>query len=447
MRAWQCSMVDDNDTVMKGTKLDYNVARRTGLVVLSALLFGTLFLMCQARAQSDGFLNKAGQRLFPIGIYELPPDDAKLKMLAGSGINLVPCRDRKDLNRAAAVGLFGWATLDVQSGATEPLRKQVELVKDHPALAAWEGPDEVVWNFTAASELFRKKGVHQSSSDWWKQTPAAVEYAEKQAQAMMPRLQAGIEMIRKLDGKKRPFWINEAVESDVSYVRQYLDFVDITGCDLYPIRAGRRPITNVGRATDRWNEVGRGKPVWMVLQAFSWNELGLEESSDTQTAAYPTFAESRFMAYDVIVHGAKGILYWGSAYLTSDTFRESLYALTSELAALQPFLTATNQTQAQVAVIESKAGNEGPGVKLAVRKNGGEWLIILVNEDTQWHMGVEVSGLGDLNGQDLVLLYAGEKVRVERGAFVTRMPPLGVKLFSTSPQWATARRAGRDFVE
>ena len=68
--------------------------------------------------------------------------------------------------------------------------------------------------------------------------------------------------------------------------------------------------------------------------------------------AYPTFNESRFMAYDVIAHGARGILYWGSHYLKSNAFRESIYALTSELAALQPFLVTPDVKGVQVNLIE-----------------------------------------------------------------------------------------------
>ncbi|OHB79623.1 MAG: hypothetical protein A2Z25_03485 [Planctomycetes bacterium RBG_16_55_9] len=68
--------------------------------------------------------------------------------------------------------------------------------------------------------------------------------------------------------------------------------------------------------------------------------------------AYPSFDESRFMAYDAIVHGARGILYWGSHYLKSSEFRQSLYALTSELAALQPFLVAEDDPQARLALVE-----------------------------------------------------------------------------------------------
>jgi hypothetical protein len=116
-------------------------------------------------------------------------------------------------------------------------------------------------------------------------------------------------LIRTLDKSKRQIRINEAAKSDLKFVRQYIDHIDITGCDIYPVREGSRDVAVLGDATERWKKVGRNtKPVWMVLQAFSWSELG--DYYGHKTIAYPSLAESRFMAYDAIVHGARGILYW-----------------------------------------------------------------------------------------------------------------------------------------
>jgi hypothetical protein len=67
---------------------------------------------------------------------------------AHSGINLVRCKNAADLDRVAAVGLQGWVPLPLELGDTDALRKRILAVKDHPALAVWEGPDEVVHNFT-----------------------------------------------------------------------------------------------------------------------------------------------------------------------------------------------------------------------------------------------------------------------------------------------------------
>jgi len=404
----------------------------------------------------DGLLTKDGRRLFPIGFYELPEGDAQLKAMAESGVNLVRCGSKENLDRVQNLGMMGWVSLPVHLGVTENLRKKIESVVDHPALAVWEGPDEVVWNFTAFSHLWRKDriGVFKHEGEWWMQTPLVIEYSEKKAKEIMPNMREAIQLVRSLDKHNRQFWINEARDSDMKFVRQYIDSVDITGCDDYPIRPDSHNAVRVGVSTERWKQVGRDRPVWMVLQGFSWSDL---EEHD-EDVAYPTFAESRLMAYDCIAHGARGILYWGSSSLKSpgcEAFRESLYALTSELAALHPFLTAPEERYVQVKVIEGRRKPEDQegsaptelGVRMTARRTGRDWLIILVNEDDKMQMGVEVSGLNDLNHTDFVLLYGDETVTINQGEFVTRMMPHEVKVFATSRKWETDRRKGRDFVK
>ena len=400
---------------------------------------------CAVHAQVDGFVESSGTKLFPVGFYELPKDDVGLKDMAAAGVNLVRCHSRADLDRVQGAGMLGVYPLPFQRGNTEALQKRVAEVAGHPALAVWEGPDEIVWNFTAYSGLFRKMGMHKKEGAWWDQSPEAVAYAREKAADIIPNMRAAVAMIRESDPDGRPVWLNEALKSDTAYVRQYLDFVDITGCDTYPVRKNKRDVASMGGATERWNQLGRGKPVWMVLQAFSWDELG--EYYDVKDTAYPTFAESRFMAYDVIVHGARGILYWGSHYLKSEPFRQSVYALTSELAALQPFLVAPDAPGVGLEVVEIPNKIRDPNVMMIAREREGEWLVILVNEDRDEHMGVVVTGLDALSGREMHQLYADETVAISNGELITRMQAHDVEVFTTSRNYETARRQGRDFVE
>lgn len=414
------------------------------LIYIPSLIFIILwFFASPVLSQGDGFLHKNGKKLFPIGMYELPKSDAELERLAQSGINIVRVGSATDLDRVHSAKLYGWLSLPVHNGATPQLREKILAVKDHPALALWEGPDEIIWNFTAYSGLEKSVGVKRD--DWWKQRPNAVEYSSGQAKVILPNIREAIKMVRDLDDQDRQFWINEARFSDPVYVRQYMDFIDITGCDDYPVRDSSPPeaINRMGGTTERWKQIARGKPVYMVLQAFSWSEL--DKNPNERKPFYPSFNQSRFMAYDVIVRGAKGIMYWGSHYLKSEKFRESLYALTKELSSLQPFLTVTAENKVSTRLIETDAGQNFFGVKVSARCVGREWIVILINEDNERHMGVEVVGLEPLNGYELVQLYGDEKVQVENGEFITRMPALSVKVFSTSRKWETLELGGRAY--
>jgi hypothetical protein len=435
--------------------------------VLSSVLFLTFtsVLPLTSKAQDNGFiLSTKGQKLFPIGFYELPNGDAELTTMANAGVNLVRCSNRSALERISQAGMMGAFYLNLAQGKTKYLKKQIESVVDHPALAVWEGPDEIVWSFTAASGLWRegKSAIFAHKGEWWKQTPEAVHYAEKKAKEIIPKLLKGIELVRDIDFSKRQIWINEARNSDVKFCRQYMDFIDITGCDYYPIRGKIRDAIKLGKTTERWSQTGRGKPVWMVLQAFSWSELGDPGSHYFAPEAYASFAESRLMAYISLVYGAKGILFWGSSKdKTPADYRQSLYALTSEFSALQLFLVSPDRNVAKVRLIEANTAGpvegwlgekEGwpPPIKLGVRssvwKSGSDWLIILVNEDDSPHYAVEVTGLDDLNKRKLHLLYGKENVVVDKGEIITRMKPFEVKVFATSLEFESVQQTGRDYA-
>ena len=386
----------------------------------------------------SGLIRCNDQWLFPIGFYELPADDAALQAMARAGVNLVRTGNKAALDRAHAAGMMGWLPLPLPAGPTPQLRRQIKQVVDHPALALWEGPDEIVWTFTAYSFLKERAGF--TRDDWNAQKQIAVDYSEKEAARIMPAMREAAELIRELDTHNRPLWINEAADSDVRFSRQYMPFIDITGCDYYAVRSDGTDLAAIGRSVERWKSIGRGKPVWMVLQGFSWHT-----AKSSRSERYPTFAESRFMAYDAIVHGAKGILYWGSEMIDDPEFRVSLYALTSELAALQPFLTAREVSGVDADLIHDLFDETGIGVRSMLLRSQDDYLLILVNEDDHHRLGVDVTGLELLNSRELFLLYGDETHTVANGNLVTRMQPFQVKLFATSKSFVTKSTSGRTF--
>lgn len=400
---------------------------------------GNHVVSVKPKSHRSTYLKRNEETLFPIGWYDLPGKDDDLKELADSGVNLVRIGDRASLDRIHQYDLLGWLPLSVQQGATDSLRQQIQSVVDHPALAVWEGPDEIVWTFTAYSQL--KKSVGVTKEDWYEQRSNAMKYAESQASVILPKMREGIELIRSLDTKQRPFWMNEAADSDLRYVRGYANVVDSIGCDYYPVRAGEFDLRSITKMVDRWKQVGRGKPVWMVLQAFSWHPMVPERGR-----RYPHFTESRFMAYTSITHGAEGLFYWGSTNIDDPAFRQSLYSLFSELEALQPFLVAPNLNEVKANVILDLFENPGQGVHTAARQSGDDVLIILVNEDEHRHLAVDVQGLAKWNGRRLFELYGADEVTVEQGDVALRLKPFEVRLYCTSRRFESLRQTGRNYV-
>ena len=392
---------------------------------------------------SQIFLHKDGKVLFPIGLYELPEDNAKLQRYAQSGINLFRCSGNADLDRVAAVDAMGWVSLNLQEQDTLKVIEKIKSVTNHQALAIWEGPDEIIHSFTRWSGLYRITGVHKEADEWKRQTPNALEYSERKGNEILQAIDKNIKQIRKLDNVNRPIWMNEAHDADLKFVREYTDAVDIIGVDVYPVREKSSDIARIGDITRRWGKIGRNKKeVFMVLQAFSWDELG--DYFGAKKVVYPSFNESRFMAYDAIVNGAGGILYWGSHYIKNELFLESILSLTSELDKLQPFLVEVDQT-VKVDLIERVHKVDDRGVRVTVKRHGDDWIIILVNEDNRPHFGVEVSGLEALNGSNMKLLYGTEEYTLKHGEFITRLLPLQVKVFASDLKWQSQHFEGRDF--
>ena len=400
---------------------------------------GTQVLTVRPDPIRDGLIKSGGKSRFPIGMYELPSDEDALFEMVKGGVNLFRCGNRADLDRLERLGVMGWMPLGVQSGASPELRKRIEAVAGHPALAVWEGPDEIVWTYTAYSFLERVAGF--TREDWNNEVPKAVQYAASQSDVINPAIHSGIQLIRELDPNGLPFWINEAADSDVGYARETIDSVDIVGCDYYAVRGSGTDLLSVGRLVDRWDAIGYGRPVWMVLQGFSWHAIKPERA-----LLYPSFEESRFMAYDSIVRGAKGIFYWGTNTIDDPKFREALYAVTSELSAIEPMLVGKTMVSATTKVIDDLFDPAGVGVRVLVKERGSDTLVILVNEDSHRHLGVDVMGLENLEGRTLHRLYGDERQTVKRKGFVTRMQGYEVKVFCTNPIYQSSRQLGRDYV-
>ncbi len=89
---------------------------------------------------------------------------------------------------------------------------------------------------------------------------------------------------------------------------------DVGGIDIYPVSyppgvhslGKNKELSMVGDYTRMMREVAGDKPFWMTLQiAFS----GVVKPG--RTLRFPTFPDQRFMAYEAIINGARGLVYFG----------------------------------------------------------------------------------------------------------------------------------------
>jgi hypothetical protein len=310
---------------------------------------------------SDNMLIVNGKPFFPIGIYEAPGTETYLARLADAGFNL--CHSpggsgqalKSLLDRAQAHGMKLWISmsglLDFSKDADAKRTQMTDIVKDvgdNPGLLLWESMDEPVWG-------------SQNPDGYYD----------------------GYSFLRALD-QQRPIWTNHAPRNTVAELSHWNRATDFAGADIYPVPEPQqqsdlpnKTIAVVGDECDKNVAAVNGeKPIFMVLQGFGWAELS-KTPGQPSGAVMPTLHQSRFMAYQSIVHGANGILYWGTAYTQKPSpFWSDLRSLVSELAAMEDVLSAETVGDATAAhLVQPK-----PGVRLMHKRVGGFNFVIVVNE-------------------------------------------------------------------
>jgi hypothetical protein len=275
-------------------------------------LLALLFTGTAARAgnivtiNSENVLVINGRKVFPIGFTLAPLPDAHtpdgkngLQELSDAGATFFRSganghawdettfvTEQGWEDAAAAHGLYCWVYLhdldnltDKSTKHAEMLRRVINQFKDHPGMGIWKGADEPEWGKTKVAGLVRAR-----------------------------------EIVRKLD-PNHPLSIIQAPRGTVEELRPYIPAGDITGCDIYPISyppgenslLTNKEISMVGDYTRKMFAVSEGKqPVWMVLQ-IAWSGVVHTNS----TLRFPSFPEERFMSYDAIINGARGLVFFG----------------------------------------------------------------------------------------------------------------------------------------
>ena len=147
------------------------------------------------------FLQKNGKPMFPLGMYSKPQSDDEWKMWSEAGINLIRCADREDLDEVQEWGMLGWISVPMilaEGDNGSALEERIDSLKDHPAIVAWEAPDEAIlaaWRNRPGSR-----------------DPAVIEETEVAFDALVRNLARGATVIRQRD-PSRKLWLNEAVIS------------------------------------------------------------------------------------------------------------------------------------------------------------------------------------------------------------------------------------------
>jgi hypothetical protein len=367
---------------------------------------------------------------FPIVLSNGPPED-RLGEVAASGVTMIRtgrgdwsaaaaetqiAAERARLDAAQAHGLQAWLWLgalqNLPASAPSPQQELLTLVveglRDHPALGAWKGHDEPRNPFTPGLSV-----------------PPA-------------NLERGLRAIKALD-PDHPVVVVQAPRGPVQSVAAYRKSFDVGGVDIYPVSyppgvhtdQRRKDIGVVGDVT-RWIRAAAGtKPVWVTLQV-AWSGV-----LPPHPPRFPSSDELRFMAYQAIVAGARGLSFFGGHLTQVATpadardgwnwtfWRESLQPLVQQLASdsLAPALTAPAGANVAASVKD---------VELATRRTAQFTYLIAVRRGGTTSR-VQFTGLPKgLRGGEVLFEYesgAFRSVAVSDGTFTDWFGPYDVRVY------------------
>jgi hypothetical protein len=446
----------------------------------------------------DGMAILNGKRTFMLGLYEFPNKDEVIREVSESGFKIVgvslkdSSSTKRDLDRLLAFGLGGWITgnFDLSNNTEktkERLRGMVHNFGSHPALLAWEVPDEALWNISTKAWDYRtkkeikllekeisevvdseKRGMlehkikmitafyldaaytkgQQTADSLWnelgKKAPGTaydITAMPREIKELARGLKDGYDFVKGLD-PGHPIFMNHAPRNQIAALASFSRAADIIGCDIYPVpeyKIEHSDLTDlslscVGAYTQRMREAAPGKPVWMVLQGFGWGDYFFTISTEDKRKELiaPTMNETRFMAYDAIVNGARGISYWGTYVAAKDAqIWKDILAIAKELNDLQPVISSKDSKMKIKITIDETFNSFDRPIKILPKQVGQEISFILVNENKHKNpVTFTINNLNKLNGTTYVDYHSGKEVKVVDGCLKLSISGQGFRVLS-----------------
>jgi len=254
---------------------------------------------------ADKVLVLNGRKVFPITMSPGPPTRSRtpagvdaFKELREAGVLFtrmvqttdwnaqVRAQQQAQLDWAREQGIFCMVNLRELSKfragdtATEAaLRDMVNQFKNHPALGLWKNKDEAWWGKVSPDDLKR-----------------------------------GYDVIKQED-PNHPVEQTHAPRGTVADLRPYNPAADILALDIYPVSIppgknsllANKEISMVGDWTKFLADVANGEKQYWMVEQIAWSGV----TPPQKTLVFPTFRQSRYMAYQAIINGARGLMFFG----------------------------------------------------------------------------------------------------------------------------------------
>lgn len=409
-----------------------------GIIHVKALLIALCCLLIASTAsaagvkigiEKDNTLTLNGERFFPIGVAPGPPYDLKTpdggdgwKELAEGGICFfragandgpwtaaTEAKLAKEVAAAERVGGIGaWVFLrelsqpDAQHPQREAkLKELINRYKDSSGVYFWKTVDEPAWG------------------------KAPVEPIVK-----------GYKLIKELD-PNRPILLIHAPRNTIEELKRYNPGCDITGADIYPVsvpmgsnsRLPNKNISVVGDYTKRMVEVAEGKkPIVMVLQV-TWSGVMPKRGN---ILIRPTFDQERYMVYQAIIDGAKGLNFFGFPLALNDRDEPYGWNWTYWYDVIKPLLAQIKNGTELNHVITAAADDlslkidGADDLEYLARKVDGKLYVLAAKRESP-ECSITLSGLGASGTADV--MFENRTVPVKDGRIVDAFKPNAVHVY------------------
>jgi hypothetical protein len=384
---------------------------------------------------TTGNLLSGGKRIFPLGLSDPPPvgstaPESKIDAwaeIASAGVNFVRnytvwraagideqiIAVAQELDAAPEHRLQVWlalAGLDANLEQQSLLDKVVETFKGHPGLGVWKGVDEPAHGHVPAAGCI---DVYEHLRSIDPDHPVAIIEA--------PR-------------GPSPAPGSKDVRLTTAAVRPYAAACDIHGIDIYPLppgeHAGGPPVNTdisvVGDMTRIIVQATQRNAIWTTLQ-IAWSGV-----FPPQKIVFPTVQQARFMAYDAIVSGARGLFFFGGQFkqVMNDADKQLGWNWTYWREVQRPLLEELSDAQHTAALTSPLAQTQikadAADIGVSTRRADGSLYLVAVRKDPHLTGSVRFSGLPAGVKQGTVLAHPGgnpaRQVAVANGSFTDPSP-------------------------
>ena len=222
-------------------------------------------------------------------------------------------------------------------------------------------------------------GFLDDESEMREVSPVAMKQAYKEVFLNAPDLIVWQNHAPRMTGKSGQKYGN------FDNVKRFSAACDVTGVDIYPVPEGNfhseldnKTLSCVGDFTELAAKTAyHQKPVWMVLQGCGWGEMSGGTLNERQPR--PDYLQTRFMVYNAITHGARGIVMFGERGMGDvySPYFAMMANVMKELKLISSFIAEGEEIQFKNLTLPKTVRLQ------AWKKQNGEIAAVIVNESKQ----------------------------------------------------------------